>query len=62
MAIDSKIGLLVPNIRTYRTCRCLGKLQECERILTAARERQVANADLSNGRLVFQTSACARRG
>jgi 2-oxoisovalerate dehydrogenase E2 component (dihydrolipoyl transacylase) len=49
MAIDSKIGLLVPNIKNVQNLSLFEVAQECERIINAAREGKLSNADLSNG-------------
>jgi len=49
MAIDSKIGLLVPNIKNVQNLSLFKVAQECERIINAAREGKLSNADLSNG-------------
>lgn len=49
MAIDSKIGLLVPNIKNVQTLSLFEVAQECERIISAAREGKLSNMDLSNG-------------
>nr|WP_297349147.1 dihydrolipoyllysine-residue acetyltransferase [uncultured Glaciecola sp.] len=49
MAIDSKIGLLVPNIKNVQNLSLFEVAQECERIINAAREGKLSNTDLSNG-------------
>jgi 2-oxoisovalerate dehydrogenase E2 component (dihydrolipoyl transacylase) len=49
MAIDSKIGLLVPNIKDVQNLSLFEVAQECERIINAAREGKLSNTDLSNG-------------
>jgi 2-oxoisovalerate dehydrogenase E2 component (dihydrolipoyl transacylase) len=49
MAIDSKIGLLVPNIKNVQNLSLFEIAQECERIINAAREGKLSNTDLSNG-------------
>lgn len=49
MAVDSKIGLLVPNIKNVQNLSLFGVAQECDRIINAAREGKLSNTDLSNG-------------
>ncbi len=49
MAVDSKIGLLVPNIKNVQTLSLFEVAKECDRIVAAAREGKLSNADLSNG-------------
>jgi 2-oxoisovalerate dehydrogenase E2 component (dihydrolipoyl transacylase) len=49
MAVDSKIGLLVPNIKNVQNLSLFEVAQECDRIVGAAREGKLSNADLSNG-------------
>jgi 2-oxoisovalerate dehydrogenase E2 component (dihydrolipoyl transacylase) len=49
MAIDSKIGLLVANIKNVQNLSLFEVAQECERIINAAREGKLSNTDLSNG-------------
>ncbi|MFQ3250639.1 MAG: 2-oxoisovalerate dehydrogenase E2 component (dihydrolipoyl transacylase) [Glaciecola sp.] len=49
MAVDSKIGLLVPNIKNVQNLSLFEVAQECDRIVSAAREGKLSNADLSNG-------------
>lgn len=49
MAIDSKIGLLVPNIKNVQNLSLFEVAQECERIINKAREGKLSNTDLSNG-------------
>lgn len=49
MAIDSKIGLLVANIKDVQNLSLFEVAQECERIINAAREGKLSNTDLSNG-------------
>lgn len=49
MAVDSKIGLLVPNIKQVQHLSLFEVAQECDRIINAAREGKLSNADLSNG-------------
>jgi 2-oxoisovalerate dehydrogenase E2 component (dihydrolipoyl transacylase) len=49
MAIDSKIGLLVANIKNVQNLSLFEVAQECDRIINAAREGKLSNADLSNG-------------
>jgi 2-oxoisovalerate dehydrogenase E2 component (dihydrolipoyl transacylase) len=49
MAIDSKIGLLVANIKDVQNLSLFEVAQECDRIINAAREGKLSNTDLSNG-------------
>jgi 2-oxoisovalerate dehydrogenase E2 component (dihydrolipoyl transacylase) len=49
MAVDSKIGLLVPNIKNVQNLSLFEVAQECERMINAAREGKLSNTDLSNG-------------
>jgi 2-oxoisovalerate dehydrogenase E2 component (dihydrolipoyl transacylase) len=49
MAVDSKIGLLVPNIKNVQNLSLFEVAQECDRIINAAREGKLSNTDLSNG-------------
>jgi 2-oxoisovalerate dehydrogenase E2 component (dihydrolipoyl transacylase) len=49
MAVDSKIGLLVPNIKNVQNLSLFEVAQECDRIINAAREGKLSNNDLSNG-------------
>ncbi|AEP30008.1 dihydrolipoyllysine-residue acetyltransferase [Brumicola nitratireducens] len=49
MAVDSKIGLLVPNIKNVQDLSLFEVAQECDRIINAAREGKLSNTDLSNG-------------
>jgi 2-oxoisovalerate dehydrogenase E2 component (dihydrolipoyl transacylase) len=49
MAVDSKIGLLVPNIKNVQDLSLFEVAQECDRIVSAARDGKLSNADLSNG-------------
>lgn len=49
MAVDSKIGLLVPNIKDVQNLSLFEVAQECDRIINAAREGKLSNADLTNG-------------
>ncbi|HEY5716886.1 MAG TPA: 2-oxo acid dehydrogenase subunit E2, partial [Motiliproteus sp.] len=49
MAVDSKVGLLVPNIKRVETLSVLEIAQEVQRITEAARSGRVAQEDLSGG-------------
>jgi 2-oxoisovalerate dehydrogenase E2 component (dihydrolipoyl transacylase) len=49
MAVDSKIGLLVPNIKNVQNLSLFEVAKECDRIIASAREGKLSNADLSNG-------------
>jgi 2-oxoisovalerate dehydrogenase E2 component (dihydrolipoyl transacylase) len=49
MAIDSKIGLLVANIKDVQSLSLFEVAQECDRIINAAREGKLSNTDLSKG-------------
>lgn len=49
MAVDSKIGLLVPNIKNVQNLSLFEVAQECDRIINAAREGKLSNTDLSDG-------------
>ncbi|WP_246480308.1 dihydrolipoyllysine-residue acetyltransferase [Motiliproteus sediminis] len=49
MAVDSKIGLLVPNIKRVETLSVLEIAAEVQRITEAARSGRVAQEDLSGG-------------
>ena len=49
MAVDSKIGLLVPNIKNVQHLSLFEVAQECDRIIHAAREGKLSNTDLSGG-------------
>jgi 2-oxoisovalerate dehydrogenase E2 component (dihydrolipoyl transacylase) len=49
MAVDSKIGLLVPNIKNVQNLSLFEVAKECDRIINAAREGKLSNTDLSNG-------------
>ena len=49
MAVDSKIGLLVPNIKKCQTKSIVDVAKEITRLTTAAREGRVAPDDLKGG-------------
>ncbi|WP_426416933.1 dihydrolipoyllysine-residue acetyltransferase [Aestuariirhabdus sp. LZHN29] len=49
MAVDSKVGLLVPNIKRVETLSLLEIAAEVQRITAAAREGRVAQQDLQGG-------------
>ena len=49
MAVDSKVGLLVPNIKRVETLSVLAIAAEVQRITEAARTGRVAQEDLSGG-------------
>ncbi|MBF7072778.1 dihydrolipoyllysine-residue acetyltransferase [Glaciecola sp. MH2013] len=49
MAVDSKIGLLVPNIKNVESLSLFDVAKECDRIVNAAREGKLSNSDLSGG-------------
>lgn len=49
MAVDSKIGLLVPNIKNVQNLSLYEVAFECDRIVNAARDGKLSNVDLSNG-------------
>ncbi|MFT5277081.1 MAG: 2-oxoisovalerate dehydrogenase E2 component (dihydrolipoyl transacylase) [Glaciecola sp.] len=49
MAVDSKIGLLVPNIKNVQNLSLFEVAVECDRIINAAREGKLSGADLANG-------------
>ncbi len=49
MAVDSKIGLLVPNIKNVQNLSLFELAVECDRIINAAREGKLSGADLANG-------------
>ena len=49
MAVDSKNGLVVPNIKNVQNLSLFEVAQECDRIVNAARDGKLSNNDLSNG-------------
>ncbi|MCL6417279.1 dihydrolipoyllysine-residue acetyltransferase [Aestuariirhabdus sp. Z084] len=49
MAVDSKVGLLVPNIKRVESLSVLEIATEVQRITSAAREGRVAQQDLQGG-------------
>lgn len=49
MAVDSKIGLLVPNIKGVQNLSLLEVAQEANRLVDMAREGKLAGADLKGG-------------
>ena len=49
LAVDSKVGLLVPNIKRVETLSVLAIAREVQRITEAARSGRVAQEDLSGG-------------
>ncbi len=49
MAVDSKIGLLVPNVKSVEKLSILEIASEIQRLTEAAREGRVAAADLQGG-------------
>lgn len=49
MAVDSKIGLLVPNIKGVQNLSLLDVAKECNRLIDLAREGRLANTDLKGG-------------
>jgi 2-oxoisovalerate dehydrogenase E2 component (dihydrolipoyl transacylase) len=49
MAVDSKIGLLVPNIKNVQSLSLFEVAKECDRIVVAARDGKLSNTDLSGG-------------
>ncbi len=49
MAVDSKVGLLVPNVKHVEQRSLLELAEELNRLTAAAREGRLAPADLANG-------------
>ncbi|GBL02838.1 dihydrolipoamide acetyltransferase [Glaciecola sp. KUL10] len=49
LAVDSKVGLLVPNIKSVQNKSLLEVTQELNRIIDAAREGKLSSADLKGG-------------
>jgi 2-oxoisovalerate dehydrogenase E2 component (dihydrolipoyl transacylase) len=49
LAVDSKIGLMVPNIKNVQHLSLLEIAKELNRIIVAAREGKLAKADLQDG-------------
>ena len=49
IAVDSKIGLLVPNIKSCQTKRIIDIAQELNRLTDSAREGRLPPEDLKNG-------------
>ena len=49
IAVDSKIGLLVPNIKSCQTKRIIDIAQELNRLTDSAREGRLAPEELKNG-------------
>jgi 2-oxoisovalerate dehydrogenase E2 component (dihydrolipoyl transacylase) len=49
MAVDSKIGLMVPNIKGVQHLSLFEVAQEASRLIDAAREGKLASADLKGG-------------
>lgn len=53
MAVDTKIGLLVPNIKQVQNKSLLEVAQEVSRLTEAAREGKVAQADMKGGTITI---------
>jgi 2-oxoisovalerate dehydrogenase E2 component (dihydrolipoyl transacylase) len=49
MAVDSKIGLMVPNIKGVQNLSLFEVAQEASRLIDSAREGKLASADLKGG-------------
>lgn len=49
MAVDSKIGLMVPNIKGVQNLSLFEVAQEASRLIDSAREGKLASADLKSG-------------
>jgi 2-oxoisovalerate dehydrogenase E2 component (dihydrolipoyl transacylase) len=49
LAVDSKVGLLVPNIKSVQNKSLLEVTQDLNRIIDAAREGKLSSADLKGG-------------
>ena len=49
LAVDSKIGLLVPNIKNVQNLSLLEVAKELNRLIDAAREGKMSNADMQGG-------------
>ncbi len=53
MAVDSKIGLLVPNIKAVQDLSIVGVAQEVNRLTDSARAGRIAQSDLKGGTITI---------
>jgi 2-oxoisovalerate dehydrogenase E2 component (dihydrolipoyl transacylase) len=53
MAVDSKVGLLVPNVKQVQTKSILDLAKDITRLTTAARDGRVPSADLKGGTITI---------